>query len=143
MKIIMHVTRRLLLCAVLGTFLLVACTEEPLAHAPMAHHHALPAPSGQALPAASIEHIAATLGCPHPSMQVDAAELRQAVCETPRGRYILLTFTTDTGKRTWLDEAQTYGGVYLVGDRRVVIATQPLLEGLRERLGGQIESMHH
>ncbi|MGW4796506.1 hypothetical protein ACWEPC_29205 [Nonomuraea sp. NPDC004297] len=139
-----------LCAAVLGAVLLSACAAPPAPAQPAAHHHGAGASSpqarpagGQALPWASMEQIAATAGCASPSMQVDAAELRQAACQTSRGRYTLVTFTTDGGKRVWLDNAQMYGGTYLVGDRWVVVAEPALLEGLRERLGGMIEAVHH
>ncbi|MGW3352803.1 hypothetical protein ACWDA3_56745 [Nonomuraea rubra] len=90
-----------------------------------------------------MEQLAAATGCARPAMQVDAAELRQAVCQTSRGRYTLLTFTTDKGKRAWLDSAQMYGGTYLVGDRWVVVAEPALLERLREQLGGMVEAARH
>ncbi|MFG1697128.1 hypothetical protein [Nonomuraea sp. NPDC049309] len=90
-----------------------------------------------------MDEIGAGLGCPRPALQTDAAELRQAVCQTSRGRYTVLTFATDRGKRDWLDAAQMYGGTYLVGQRWVVVSTPALLDGLRQRLGGQIESPRH
>lgn len=122
--------------AVLGMVLFTGCAAaQPTV--------AQPGVSATRLPRASMEQIAATLGCARPSMQVDAAELRQAVCQVPQGRYTMVTFTTDDGKRAWLKSAQAYGGAYLVGDRWTVIAEPALLEGLRGRLGGEVETAAH
>ncbi|MFD3546589.1 hypothetical protein ACFWUW_13450 [Streptomyces sp. NPDC058655] len=74
-------------------------------------------------------------------MSVDAEELRQGGCETDRGPYRMATFAADQGLRSWLTEAQTYGGLYLVGDRWVVTAqSADALGVLRGRLGGSLES---
>ncbi|WP_226900461.1 hypothetical protein [Nonomuraea phyllanthi] len=151
MRTVARTTRRkpsaVACAAALGMFLLSACAAAvPSSPVRVAHHHGThvsPDAAGQVLPTAGMEQIAGTLGCPSIDMQVDATELRQAVCRTSRGRYTLVTFTTDAGKRMWLDAAQAYGGTYLVGDRWVVIATPALLEALREQLGGRIESMRH
>ncbi|MBB6553234.1 hypothetical protein [Nonomuraea rubra] len=86
-----------------------------------------------------MDQIAAALGCPRLAVQVDAAELRQAAGDTAGGRATLLPFATEEGERAWLDEAQTYGGTSLVGDRWVVVSAGTLLESLQRRLGGRIE----
>ncbi|MDJ0340960.1 hypothetical protein QMK19_08980 [Streptomyces sp. H10-C2] len=53
----------------------------------------------------------------------------------------MLTFAADTGQKSWLTEAQMYGGIYLVGKRWVVTAqSQEALQGLRAVLGGTIET---
>jgi hypothetical protein len=96
----------------------------------------------QALPQ-SVEQLSSAIGCPEPDMQVEATELRQAVCQAPKGRYTVATFTTDKGQRDWLDEAQAYGGTYLVGPRWVVIAEPALLEDLQGGVGGAIEATQH
>ncbi|GGO87442.1 hypothetical protein [Wenjunlia tyrosinilytica] len=88
----------------------------------------------------SIEKIASTIGC-KADITVDAKELRQAACESRRTRYRMVTFATDTGQHAWLEEAQAYGGTYLVG-KRWAITAQPTatLDGLRHKLGGTIEA---
>ncbi|MGR6920274.1 hypothetical protein ACU635_39085 [[Actinomadura] parvosata] len=53
------------------------------------------------------------------------------------------TFAGGTGERAWLDDAEAYGGSYLVGDRWVVVAAPPPLEGVSRRLGGTVEAAHH
>jgi hypothetical protein len=148
-------TRAVLRSAALTLTLLTACTAQPpgdhAAHyqratpasAQTAHGHP-PAPAAvPTLPPATMKQIAAEIGCPKPAIQVDADELRQAACETSRGRYTITTFATEKGKLTWLDNAQMYGGTYLIGKRWVVIADRDQLESLRAGLGGRIEEHHH
>jgi hypothetical protein len=65
-------------------------------------------------------------------------DLEQGNCKNSRGRYVLLSFTTDKGMNAWLEEAKPWGGVYLVGARWVVVSQQKTLEGLRKDLGGKI-----
>ncbi|WP_155354307.1 hypothetical protein [Acrocarpospora macrocephala] len=97
----------------------------------------------EAGPPASVEQLVSTIGCASSHIQIDADELRQGICETPQGRYTITTFVTEKGKRDWLDYAQMYGGIYLVGTRWAVIASPDLLETLRGRTGGQIEDLSH
>ncbi|GAA1018245.1 hypothetical protein Aple_034500 [Acrocarpospora pleiomorpha] len=97
--------------------------------------------STDAGPPASVEQLVSTIGCASSHIQIDADELRQGICETPQGRYTITTFVTEKGKRDWLDYAQMYGGIYLVGTRWAVIASPDLLETLRDRTGGQIEDL--
>jgi hypothetical protein len=91
----------------------------------------------------SIEEIGGVLGCPEPNMQTDAEEIRQAMCTTDRGRYVLVTFATEKGKREWLDEAQPYGGSYLIGARWVAVSELPQLQSAQKELGGAIETTGH
>ncbi|MGI5267983.1 hypothetical protein ACQEUU_02390 [Nonomuraea sp. CA-218870] len=136
-------------CAVvLGASLSACGASETGARPPAAHHaHAAPAPAGgppaPAAAQASVEQLGAALGCPRPSVQIDAEELRQAACQTSSNRATLVTFATGKGQRDWLDAAQPYGGSYLVGERWVVVSEPPVLESLRTRLGGVIESTRH
>ncbi|MFI7464855.1 hypothetical protein [Nonomuraea sp. NPDC049646] len=134
--------------AALGIALLAGCAAAPVPQGLPAHHHgaAPPAPAAAAapkVPAGDMKQLTALLGCPGGKLQTDAAELRQAACDTPQGRLTIVTFSTDQGKRDWLDIAQAYGGAYLVGDRWVVVATADLLERLRDRLGGELETPQH
>lgn len=132
-------------CAVVLGTLLTACST-PAAGEPAAAHHAHAAPPAAAArpaTAASIDQLGAALGCPSPDVQIDADELRQAVCRTSAAHSVLVTFTTSKGQRDWLDAAQPYGGTYLVGERWVVVSDPAVLEGLRAKLGGDIESMQH
>ncbi|MFD6988770.1 hypothetical protein [Streptomyces sp. NPDC059943] len=92
----------------------------------------------------SLEQLAEQATC-DPNVQTDAEELRQANCKTGDGRYILTTFATDRGLREWINEANDYGGSYLVGRRWVASGDAKVVETLRGRLGGTIETApeHH
>ncbi|MFF0770723.1 hypothetical protein ACFYUK_17685 [Nonomuraea wenchangensis] len=127
-----------------STFLTPDPALTTTAHAATAHRHAPqpPPPGDQPLPAAGMEQLLRAAACADPQVQVDATELRQVICHTPAGRYTILTFATQDGARAWLDEAQPYGGTYLVGDRWTVIAAPDLLTGLRAQLGGRLEGHH-
>jgi hypothetical protein len=92
-------------------------------------------------PAYTIEQLAAKTGC-QPKIQTKAAELRQGVCVTQNGRYFVTTFTTAQAQRTWLEEAQDYGGL-LVGNRWVVGSTPQVLKQLHGKLGGDLYDMSH
>ena len=87
----------------------------------------------------SLEQLAARTEC-EPDVQTDAAELRQGVCATEDGRYVLATFATAEGQRNWLAEAEPYGGTYLVGEKWVAVGEPEVLGKLRGRLGGAVRS---
>ncbi|MEU1176344.1 hypothetical protein ABZ464_01615 [Streptomyces sp. NPDC005820] len=87
----------------------------------------------------SLEHLAAEVDCT-PNMQTDADELRQAICKTSAGKFLLLTFATDRGQREWLNGAKDYGGHYLVGRKWVAVGEETsTVTSLRKTLGGDIE----
>jgi hypothetical protein len=92
----------------------------------------------------SLEQIASKAKC-EPNISTDAAELRQANCETGDGKYVLATFATDRGQREWINEAKDYGGSYLVGRKWVAVGDSAVVATLRGRLGGTVEtgSSHH
>ncbi|WP_328948306.1 hypothetical protein OG778_06940 [Streptomyces sp. NBC_00184] len=92
----------------------------------------------------TLEELAAQARC-EPKLQTDAQELRQANCVTDDGRYVLATFATDRGQREWINEANDYGGSYLVGRRWVAVSDAAVIAALRGRLGGTVEtaSPHH
>ena len=85
-----------------------------------------------------MEQLASAVGC-DPQIQTDAEEIRQALCEIPSGRFVLLTFASEGGEREWLDVAADYGGYYLVGPRWVAVGHLPVVTGLRDQLGGALE----
>ncbi|MEU6543168.1 hypothetical protein [Streptomyces sp. NPDC046859] len=87
---------------------------------------------------AKVEVIAGLTGC-QVRIRTEADELREGVCRTKRGDYLVTTFPEERLKRDWLDAAAVYGGTYLVGTRWVVSAEPAVLERLRPRLGGSIE----
>lgn len=87
----------------------------------------------------SLEDLARRADC-EPNIQTDAEELRQANCRTDDGRYVLATFATDRGQREWINEANDYGGTYLVGRKWVAVGDERVVEALRGRLGGEVET---
>ncbi|MFB8755466.1 hypothetical protein [Streptomyces nigra] len=89
---------------------------------------------------AKVEVIAGLTGC-EARIRTEADELREGVCRTKRGDYLVTTFPEERLKRDWLDAAAVYGGTYLVGTRWVVSAEPAVLERLRPRLGGSIEHL--
>ena len=90
----------------------------------------------------SLEHLAAEVKCT-PDIQIDADELRQAVCKKAKdadGKFILATFATDRGQREWINGAKDYGGHFLVGRKWVAVGdTTRTVTVLRKTLGGDIE----
>ncbi|MDN3297346.1 hypothetical protein QWM81_25540 [Streptomyces ficellus] len=92
----------------------------------------------------TLEQLAAKVDC-EPNIQTNAEELRQANCETEDGAYVLATFATDRGQREWINEANDYGGTYLVGRKWVAVGDEKVVTALRGRLGGAVEtaSPHH
>ncbi|MFC8824317.1 hypothetical protein ACFT9I_03050 [Streptomyces sp. NPDC057137] len=97
------------------------------------------APKAPRTATGSLEQLAEKAEC-DPNVQTDADELRQANCKTGYGRYILTTFATDRGLREWINEANDYGGSYLVGRKWVASGDAKVVESLRGRLGGTVET---
>ncbi|MFD4179135.1 hypothetical protein [Streptomyces anulatus] len=122
-----------------GFLLLAGCNAEP---ADGSGDGERPTPKPAAT--GTLEQLARKAGC-DPNVQTDAAELRQANCTTDDGRYVLTTFATDRGLREWINEAEDYGGSYLVGRRWVAVGDPEVVAALRDRLGGTVEtaSPHH
>ncbi|CAM5381492.1 hypothetical protein GCM10010329_13950 [Streptomyces spiroverticillatus] len=85
----------------------------------------------------TLEELAARAGCV-PDLDLDAAEIRQANCRTGASRYVLVAFATDRGRAEWLDQADDYGGTYLVARKWVAVADEPTLTSLRTHLGGTL-----
>ncbi|MFJ8307826.1 MULTISPECIES: hypothetical protein [unclassified Streptomyces] len=96
-------------------------------------------PHTPATASGTLEQLAAKAAC-KPVVSTDSAELRQANCTTKDGRYVLATFATDRGQREWINEAEDYGGVYLVGRKWVAVGEQPVVTALHGRLGGSVET---
>lgn len=90
----------------------------------------------------ALERIGEAVGCT-PQLQTDVKELRQGACTTARGAYVMLTFTSEAGQKSWLEEAEPYGGSYLIGERWVVEADPEALAPVREKLGGRVEEGAH
>ncbi|WP_030169384.1 hypothetical protein [Streptomyces sp. NRRL S-813] len=92
----------------------------------------------------SLESLAADVKC-KPDIQTDADTIRQAICTTSTGRFVLATFSTDRGQREWINEAKDYGGYYLVGRKWVAVGDDGVVRTLRGTLGGDVEigTDHH
>ncbi|MGW5639774.1 hypothetical protein, partial [Streptomyces sp. NPDC003832] len=87
----------------------------------------------------SLEQLAAEVKCA-PDIQIDADDIRQAICKDSDGKFILATFATDRGQREWINGAKDYGGHYLVGRKWVAVGDETsTLTQLRRTLGGDIE----
>ncbi|MER5874207.1 hypothetical protein [Streptomyces sp. NPDC002044] len=115
-------------------------SAHPAAKAGPGGGDASPSAGTAAAPTTTIEEIAAAIGCAA-EVSVQAEELRQGGCESAQGPYRIATFAAEQGLRSWLTEAQAYGGLYLVGDRWVVTAqSADALGGLRGRIGGSLEN---
>ncbi|MGW7301182.1 MULTISPECIES: hypothetical protein [unclassified Streptomyces] len=87
----------------------------------------------------SLEQLAAEVKCA-PDIQIDADDIRQAICKGGGHKFILATFATDRGQREWINGAKDYGGHYLVGRKWVAVGDESsTLKSLREKLGGDLE----
>jgi hypothetical protein len=89
---------------------------------------------------AKVEVIAGLTGC-KVKIRTEADELREGVCHTKKGDYLITTFPEEKLKETWLESASVYGGKYLVGMRWVVSAKPEMLEPLRAKLGGTVREL--
>ncbi|MFC7908216.1 hypothetical protein [Streptomyces nigra] len=98
-------------------------------------------PAAELVAPAKVEVIANLTGC-KPKIRIDADELRQGLCHTPKVDYLITTFPEEKYKQTWLDSAAIYGGKYLVGSRWVVSAKEPeMLEEFRAKIGGKVQQL--
>ncbi|MFD7782245.1 hypothetical protein ACFV4Q_03995 [Streptomyces nojiriensis] len=96
-------------------------------------------PSAATTPPKTVQQLASAVGCTA-EITTKAADYRQATCKTEQADYVLLDFDTAEGQRAWLDYAEMYGGIYLVGDRWALSAkSKEYMESLRATLGGTVE----
>jgi hypothetical protein len=99
------------------------------------------APAAGVMAPAKVEVIASLTGC-KAKIRIEADELRQGLCHTPKVDYLVTTFPEERYKQAWLESAAIYGGKYLVGSRWVVSAKEPeMLERFRDKLGGTIRQL--
>ncbi|KUO16282.1 hypothetical protein AQJ91_37070 [Streptomyces dysideae] len=99
------------------------------------------APAAGVVAPAKVEVIASLTGC-KAKTRIEADELRQGLCHTPKVDYLITTFPEEQYKQTWLDSAAMYGGKYLVGSRWIVSAKEPeMLEEFQTKLGGTIQQL--
>ncbi|WP_338898664.1 hypothetical protein WBG99_26315 [Streptomyces sp. TG1A-60] len=86
----------------------------------------------------TLEQLAAEVKC-EPDMQIDADELRQAICTDGDEKYILATFATDRGQREWLNSSKMMGGFFLVGRKWAAVGHEDVVAELGGTLGGTLE----
>ncbi|MET9758901.1 hypothetical protein ABZ016_07575 [Streptomyces sp. NPDC006372] len=98
------------------------------------------APAAGVVAPAKVEVIAGLAGC-KVKIRTEADELREGVCHTEKGDFLITTFPEEKLKETWLESARVYGGKYLVGMRWVVSAKPKMLEPLRAKLGGTVREL--
>ncbi|WP_405816361.1 hypothetical protein OG241_17415 [Streptomyces sp. NBC_01390] len=99
------------------------------------------APVAAVVAPAKVEVIAKLTGC-EVTIRTDAKELREGVCHTADGDYLITTFPEEKYKLIWLDSAAIYGGKYLVGTKWVISAPPKLQESLRQKVGGTFEDLN-
>jgi len=97
------------------------------------------APVAGVVAPAKVEVIAALTGC-KAEIRIEADELREGQCKTKQGNYRITTFPAEKYKLAWLEAASVYGGKYLVGPKWAVGAKPEVLEKLRVKLGGTVQS---
>jgi len=122
--------------------LATACSgdEDGAAKGKQAETSAMSAPSAGVVAPAKVEVIADLTGC-KVKIRTDADELREGVCHTPEGDYLITTFPEENYKLTWLESAAIYGGKYLVGPQWAISAKPKMLEPLRTKVGGTIQNL--
>ncbi|MFE1961511.1 hypothetical protein [Streptomyces sp. NPDC059479] len=89
---------------------------------------------------ANVEKIASMTNCTV-ELRTEADELREGVCVTPQGNWIVTTFPAEKFKRSWLDAASMYGGTYLVGPRWAISGELTVLKTLRKKVGGELQEL--
>jgi hypothetical protein len=89
---------------------------------------------------AKVEVLASLTGC-DVKIRTEAEELREGVCHTKAGDYLITTFPKEELLQVWLDSASIYGGKKLVGPRWVISAKEEVLEPLRKKVGGSVQDL--
>ena len=89
---------------------------------------------------AKVEVIASLTGC-KVKIRTEAEELREGVCRTAEGDYLITTFPKEELKEVWLESAAIYGGKYLVGPRWAISAKPAVLDLLKAKVGGTIRDL--
>ncbi|MEH0635074.1 hypothetical protein QBA35_17335 [Streptomyces bottropensis] len=89
---------------------------------------------------AKVEVIAELTGC-EVKIRTEAEELREGVCQTGVGDYLITTFPKDELKEVWLESASMYGGKYLVGPQWAISAKPKVLKKLKAKVGGTIRDL--
>jgi hypothetical protein len=89
---------------------------------------------------AKVEVLASLTGC-DVKIRTEAEELREGVCHTKAGDYLITTFPKEELLQVWLDSASIYGGKKLVGPRWAISAKEEVLEPLRKKVGGTVQDL--
>ncbi|MDX2553600.1 MULTISPECIES: hypothetical protein [Streptomyces] len=89
---------------------------------------------------AKVEVIAELTGC-EVKIRTEAEELREGVCQTGVGDYLITTFPKEELKEVWLESASMYGGKYLVGPQWAISAKPDVLKKLKAKVGGKIRDL--
>jgi hypothetical protein len=97
-------------------------------------------PVAAAVAPAKVEVIAELTGC-EVKIRTEAEELREGVCQTSAGDYLITTFPKEKLKEVWLESASMYGGKYLVGPQWAISAKPPVLKKLKAKVGGTIRDL--
>ncbi|MFE7766248.1 hypothetical protein [Streptomyces sp. NPDC057438] len=97
-------------------------------------------PVAAAVAPAKVEVIAELTGC-EVKIRTEAEELREGVCQTAAGDYLITTFPKEKLKEVWLESASVYGGKYLVGPQWAISAKPPVLKKLKVKVGGTIRDL--
>jgi len=95
--------------------------------------------SGKPAPHYTVEQLAAKVGC-KVTFRGPTKGFRQGECTKDGKPYVILDFTDADNQSAWLDNAISFGGVFLVGDRWALSAvSKEFLESLGKTLGGTVE----
>ncbi|MFC4009051.1 hypothetical protein ACFOY2_17600 [Nonomuraea purpurea] len=87
----------------------------------------------------TVEQLAATIGCTA-QITLKAKDYRKGECTSDGIPFVFLDFDTTQGQREWLDYAEMYGGLYLVGNRWALSAkSKAFMQELSGRIGGTVE----
>lgn len=89
---------------------------------------------------AKVEVLAQLTGC-EVKIRTEAEELREGVCRTAAGDYLITTFPEEELKVTWLEAAAIYGGKYLVGPRWAISGKEEVIAPMRDEVGGEIQDV--
>ncbi|WP_433509116.1 hypothetical protein ACQP2T_34760 [Nonomuraea sp. CA-143628] len=97
------------------------------------------APGGKTPRTYTVEQLAAVIGCTS-KITLKALDYRKGECTRDGIPYVFLDFQTAEGQREWLDYAEMYGGLYLIGDRWALSAkSKSFMQELSRQLGGTVE----
>ncbi|WP_188186743.1 hypothetical protein [Nonomuraea sp. SYSU D8015] len=125
--------------AIAAALALTGCGVHAEAHSGPERAGSAAGAGGTAPKTYTVEQLAAAVGCTA-KITLKALDYRQGECTSDGIPYVFLDFQTAKGQREWLDYAQMYGGLYLVGDRWVLSAkSKEFMQELSKKFGGTVE----